>query len=161
MNWEDQAHAELAALQEAIGRHEGQVFTIRSWLLAVLAGLIASAFTEKIELPAVIFLPASLAAIVLLGMLELDHRCIVRHAINRHRAVEGLLQLGLKAANAANPGYTGSAISEHLALPTSWSDRFREFRIHFNLSFYLALALAVAAIGIYLPTAPWIHTLRP
>ncbi len=69
----EQAHHELDRLESIITRHEGFILTMRSWLLAIIGGLLAAYYTDNVSMSKPLLGGALMAIAMLFLVVELKH----------------------------------------------------------------------------------------
>ena len=84
----EQAHHELDRLQGIISRHEGHMFALRGWLLAIVGGLLAAYYTDNIDM-SVLVLRIALPMVALLFLIvESRHVNLVEAVAERASTLE-------------------------------------------------------------------------
>ncbi|HVO23239.1 MAG TPA: hypothetical protein VMW56_06375 [Candidatus Margulisiibacteriota bacterium] len=146
----EQAHHELDRLQGIIDRHEGHMFALRGWLLAIIGGLLAAYYTENIDLGATLLRAALLLVVVLFLILESRHVNLVEAVVERATRVEEAIRQRDTASTDQN-WYDGPRVGEACLagakriLPKSGMTFF------LNQWFYVAVVLVIVVTTVALP----------
>lgn len=150
MDHMEQAHKELERLQSIVTRHEGQMFALRGWLLAILGGLLAAFYTENIDLEATLLRIALLLIVAVFLILESRHLNLVEAVVERATAVEEQIRHD-RASPHETPRYDGPRVSEAClaGAKRKWPKDGMTFVL--NRWFYVAVVLIVAVTTVSLP----------
>lgn len=148
----EQAHHELDRLQGIITRHEGHMFALRAWLLAIVGGLLASYYTDNIVMSGLVLRIALLMIVLLFLILESRHVNLVEAVVERVSALEKCIVESRQSAGQAIIGwYDGPRVSEACeAGANRWWPR-RGMTFVLNLPFYVAVILIIILITVSLP----------
>lgn len=146
----EQAHEELKRLQEIIARHEGQIFTLRGWLLTVLGGLLAAYYTGNLKLDIVVLRAALPVITVLFLVVESRHANVVESVVERSEEVEQQMRAGSASAS----WYDGPRVSEacRRGAQRGWPRAGMTFIL--NRTFYIVVLSIVAVVAFALPARP-------
>src|SRR3712207_119724 len=83
-----QAHHELDRLQGIITRHEGHMFALRGWLLAIVGGLLAAYYTDNIDMSELVLRIALPIIALLFLIVESRHVNLVEAVAERATTLE-------------------------------------------------------------------------
>lgn len=146
----EQAHHELDRLQSIIDRHEGHMFALRGWLLAVIGGLLAAYYTENIGLEVAVVRIALLLVVALFLVLETRHVNLVEAVVERAGALEKRIRQHRDTPDDAR-WYDGPRVSEACldGATRKWPKSGMTFVL--NLWFYFAVVLIVVVTTVALP----------
>ena len=146
----EQAHHELGRLQDIITRHEGHMFMLRSWLLAIIAGLLAAYYTENIELGSTLLRVALLLVVAVFLVLESRHMNLVEAVVERASRVEDSIRRHRHGPDDAS-WYDGPRVSEACreGARRMWPKSGMTFLL--NQWFYMAVVLVVVVTTVSLP----------
>jgi len=155
----EQAHHELDRLQGIISRHEGHMFVLRGWLLAIVGGLLAAYYTENIDLGASMLRIALLLVTLLFLVVELRHMNLVEAVVERVSRLENAIADSRRSANQSQDGwYDGPKVSEACQEGANrwWPRQGMTFLL--NQPFYVVVILIIIFTTVSLPpkmeTAP-------
>lgn len=148
-----EAHHELDRLQSIITRHESHMFTLRSWLLAIVGGLLAAYYTNNIDMSALVLRAALLTIVVLFLVVESRHVNLVEAVVDRAAALERLIMDSRQSAVLARGGwYDGPRVSEACQNGANrwWPRRGMTFVLY--QPFYFVVVLVVVLTTVSLPS---------
>ena len=148
----EQAHHELDRLQGIITRHEGHMFALRGWLLAIVGGLLASYYTDSIVMSELVLRIALLMIVLLFLVVESRHVNLVETVVERVTALEKRIVESRQPAGQASVGwYDGPRVSEACENGANrwWPRRGMTFVL--NQPFYVAVILIIIIITVSLP----------
>ena len=146
----EQAYKELERIQDIITRHEGHMFALRGWLLAILGGLLAAYYTANIDLSVMVLRIAMLLVAALFLVLETRHVNLIEAVVERATAVEELIRRHRNAPNEAQ-WYDGPRVNEACfdGARRKWPKSGMTFLL--NLWFYFAVIVVVIITTVSLP----------
>ena len=150
----EQAHHELNRIQEIIARHEGHMFSLRGWLFAALAGVLAAYYSNALELTLVKLLVVITALIFASVYAELRHVILVDAVVTRSGEVERKIADARSKASDANPRpgwYDGPKVHETCGKAVKKMIPQLGMTLVLNMFFYLALGGAVVSLVYFLP----------
>lgn len=146
----EQEHHELDRLESIITRHEGFIFTMRSWLLAIIGGLLAAYYTDNISMSKPLLGGALLAIVVLFLVVELKHVNLIEALVERGTDLDALILKARRDGTQAG-WYDGPKVSiaaqdgANRRLPRGGMTR------TLNLPFYAVVGLVVLGTTLSLP----------
>jgi hypothetical protein len=149
----DQALSELDRLQEIVTRHEGHMFALRGWLLAVVGGLLAAYYTDNVQMSVVELRVALLAVPVLFLLLELRHVNLIEAVVERAGDVESMIAAARGPSGLPAVGwYRGPKINETCrgGAHRWWPRSGMTFVL--NLPFYVVVLSIIIVTAVSLPT---------
>jgi uncharacterized membrane protein len=152
MDETEQAHHELDRLQGIVTRHEGHMFALRGWLLAIVGGLLASYYTENIVISGLVLRIALLMVVLLFLIVESRHVNLVEAVVERASALEKRIVDSRQSAGQASVGwYDGPRVSEACQDGANrwWPRRGMTFVL--NQPFYLVVILIIILVTVSLP----------
>jgi len=148
-----QAHHELDRLQGIIGRHEGHMFALRGWLLAIVGGLLAAYYTQNIDMSDLVLRGALLMIVLLFLVVESRHVNLVEAVVERVSALEKRIVASRRSADRSAAGwYDGPKVSETCQDGANrwWPRHGMTFVL--NQPFYLVVILIVVVTTVSLPS---------
>jgi hypothetical protein len=149
----DQALSELDRLQGIITRHEGHMFALRGWLLAVVGGLLAAYYTDNVHMSVLELRVALLAVPVLFLLLELRHVNLIEAVVERVGDVENMIAAARGPSGLPPAGwYRGPKVNETCrgGAHRWWPRRGMTFVL--NLPFYVVVLSIIIITAMSLPT---------
>ncbi len=152
MNDMEQAHHELDLLQAIITRHESHMFALRSWLLAIVGGLLAAYYTANIAMSELVLGFALLVISVLFFVLESRHVNLIESVVARVGDIEKQIASSREQAFQATDGwYKGPMIGKACRDGASriWPKKGMTFVL--NLPFYLVVLVILVLTTVSLP----------
>ncbi len=109
----EQAFHEHTILQEIIARHEGHMFSLRGWLLAIIGGLLAAYYTENILIHVSMLAIALLLVTLMFLYVELQHMNVVEAVGERVVELEKTIVASRDPNNQSGTGwYDGPKVCE-------------------------------------------------
>ena len=149
----EQAHHELDRLQDIITRHEGHMYALRGWLLAIIGGLLAAYYTDSIDLHVALLRTALLLVVALFLILESRHVNLVEAVVERAMRVEEEIRTRNHGTPSDDePWYDGPRVSEACldGATRKWPKNGMTFVL--NQWFYIAVLLvAITLTTVSLP----------
>ncbi len=149
-----QAHHEIDLLQGIITRHEGHMFALRGWFLAIVGGLLAAYYTHIVINDFVLRIALLLVALLFL-LVELQHVNLVEAVIERVTAIEKEIENSRRSTGQSAAGwYDGPRISETCRKGANrwWPGHGMTFVL--NQPFYIVVILVILFITVLLPPKP-------
>lgn len=152
MDETEQAHRELDRLQAIVTRHEGHMFALRGWLLAIVGGLLAAYYTKNIEMSELAVRGALLAIVLLFLFLDSRHVNLVEAVVERAAALEKSIVDSRQPKDQPRVGwYDGPKVSEACKNGANrWWPHHGMTLVH-NLPFYAVLLVIIAFATVSLP----------
>lgn len=146
----EQAHHELSRIQTIIDRHEGAMFSLRGWLFAAMAGIVAAYYTMAVSLSLRSFVIALCTLVLAFLYAELRHVILVDAVVTRAGRVERMIQEA-RASVKKQGWYDGPKINKTCGdavkqLVPEW-----RMTLVLNLFLYVAIVIAVVVIVMLLP----------
>ena len=138
---------ELDRLQKIIDRHEGHIFTLRGWLLAVVGGLLAAYYTENIIIPSYFMSIALVFTVCSFLVIEFQHLNLVEAAAKRAGEVEKQIQKNGKN----NDWYKGPDVSETCKIGAFRFKPVGGMTWRLNLPFYVTVFILILTVSFSLP----------
>ena len=162
-----QAHHELDRLQGIITRHEGHMFALRGWLLAIVGGLLAAYYTENIDMNGLVLRFALLVVALLFLVVESRHVNLVEAVVERVTVLEkGIADSRRSTSQPCVGWYDGPRVSEACQEGANrwWPRRGMTFVL--NQPFYFVVILTIFFATVSLPqkgeaTPPPVPTEQP
>ena len=148
-----QAHHELDRLQGIISRHEGHMYALRGWLLAIVGGLLAAYYTDNIDMSGLVLRLALVVVVLLFLVVESRHVNLVEAVVERASALEQLIIDVRRSADRSRPSwYDGPRVSEACRDGANrwWPRRGMTFVL--NQPFYFVVILIVFLTTLSLPS---------
>jgi uncharacterized membrane protein len=148
----EQAHHELDRLEGIITRHEGFMFTLRGWLLAIIGGLLAAYYTDNVGMSKPILGTALVLIVVLFLVVESRHVNLVEAVVERVTALEALIfRSRYHRDQTATGWYDGPKVSEACQDGASrlWPRSGMTFAL--NQPSYLVVMLVIVVTTVSLP----------
>jgi hypothetical protein len=148
----EQAQHELDRLQGIIARHEGHMFVLRGWLIAIVGGLLAVYYTDNIDMSEPMLQLSLIVIVVLFLILESRHLNLVEAVVERAEDVEKLIaKRRLGGAEMSAGWYDGPKVS---AACREGADRLwprKGMTLVQNLPFYVLVLLVIVITTMSLP----------
>jgi uncharacterized membrane protein YidH (DUF202 family) len=150
MDQMEMAHHELDRLQDIITRHEGFMFTLRGWLLAIIGGLLTAYYSQSIDISAALLRIALLTIVGLFLVLESRHMNLVEAVVDRATKIEELIRQHRFEPPDAH-WYDGPRVSEACldGANRNWPKKGMTYVL--NHWFYIAVVLVVILTTVSLP----------
>jgi hypothetical protein len=143
---------ELDRIQVIVNRHEGHMFSLRGWLFAALAGVVAAYYSRGLPASRVEFAFVVLALVVAFIYAELRHVILVDALVARAGAVEKMIVAARGTGASSLPQYDGPKVNEvcGIAVKERVFPKF-DMTLVLNLYFYYALVAAALILVWMLP----------
>ena len=148
----EQAHHELGRLQGIISRHEGHMFALRGWLLAIVGGLLAAYYTENIFMDELLLQISLFVVVLLFLVVETRHVNLVEAVVERVADVERQIAASRLPDGGHKTGwYDGPKVNDACqeGAHRRWPRRGMTFVL--NQPFYLVVILVILLATITLP----------
>jgi hypothetical protein len=148
-----QAHHEHTILQGIIARHEGYMFTLRGWLLAIIGGLLAAYYTENIIIHVYVLRIALVVVALMFLYVELQHMNVVQAVVERVIELEKSIADSRKSkSQPVVDWYDGPKVCEACKEGANrhWP-RTRGMTFVLNQSFYIMVIIVILIATLWLP----------
>ena len=149
----EQAYHELDRIQGIVDRHEGHMFSLRGWLFAALAGIVAAYYSTRLPVSLPEFVIVVVALIVSFIYAELRHVILVDALVARAGALEKMIIPARGPSASSSPWYDGPRINDVCDLAVRQVFPSLNMTLLLNLFFYYALMAAVIVLVWLLPRA--------
>ncbi len=147
------AHHELDRLQGIITRHEGFMFALRGWLLAIVGGLLAAFYTVNIDMSAFMLGTALFLIFLMFLVVESRHVNLVEAVAERAGEIEKQIRLSRqKQGKPLSELYDGPRVSVTCrdGAYRLWPKNGMTFIL--NLPFYVIVIVIIVATTVWLPS---------
>jgi len=148
-----QAYHELDRIQGIVGRHEGHMFSLRGWLFATLAGIVAAYYSTRLPVSLPEFVIVVVALIVSFIYAELRHVILVDALVARAGTLEKMIIAAIGPSTSSSPWYDGPRINDVCDVAVRQVFPSLNMTLLLNLFFYYALLAAVIVLVWLLPRA--------
>lgn len=152
MDEAQQAHHEIDLLQGIINRHEGHMFALRGWLLAIVGGLLAAYYTQNINISELMLQTALVIVAFLFLVLESRHVNLVEAVVERVAVIEKSMNDARRPTGELDGGwYHGPRINATCQKGAArwWPRRGMTFVL--NQPFYFVVVLVIVLATVSLP----------
>lgn len=150
----EQAHQELDRLQDIITRHEGHMYALRGWLLAIIGGLLAAYYTDSIDLHVSLLRVAVIVVVLLFIVLESRHVNLVEAVVERAARVEAEIR-SHRLSPDDDQWYDGPRVSE--ACLDGATRKWPKSGMTFFLNQWFYIAVLMVAVALTIVTLPAKH----
>jgi len=142
---------ELDRVQDIVTRHEGHMFSLRGWLFAALAGVVAAYYSSAISVSRVEFAIVVLALVMTFIYAEMRHVILVDALVARAGTVEKMIVAAREGGLTMSPRYDGPKVNEVCGAAVKRILPKLDMTLVLNLFFYYALVAAALIIVWLLP----------
>ena len=142
---------ELDRIQDIVTRHESHMFSLRGWLFAALAGIVAAYYSSGLTVSRIEFAVVLLALVMTFIYAELRHVILVDALVARAGTVEQMIVAARESGPSMLPRYDGPKVNEVCGLAVKRVLPKFDMTLVLNLFFYYALVAAALILVWLLP----------